>query len=448
MLKDVYGNAVSTSSRQALAKFDQALFEIRTYHGDPVATLDSALDSDPAFSLAWTTRAIVLGQITDRMFAEEIARSLRAAANGRMNDREREHLAGAAAWAEGRYHDATTIFGRIAQENARDVLALQNGHVGCFFTGRQFDLRDWPLQAMRAHRHGDEAWHAILGMAAFGHEECGDYACAEALGVEAIDAEIRDAWAAHAVAHVHEMRGDTREGQGWLEGTAEGWSKDCGFSYHNWWHLALLHLDAQDHRTVLKLYDECIRPKDEANIVLEMLDASAMLWRLHLEGVDTGDRFQRLARVWEQKAEDGVYAFNDFHAVMAFLGAGNDRHVERTLASMRRVAQGQGDNAAMTRDVGLPLAEALVAFSSGRYGETVEKIAAIRGIAQRFGGSHAQRDVLSLTALHAAIRGGMKSTAEAFASERLMMKPQSPWAARLSRQARNAAAGTIAAAAG
>ena len=70
----------------------------------------------------------------------------------------------------------------------------------------------------------------------------------------------------------------------------------------------------------------------------------------------------------------------------------------------------------------------------------------MRGLAQRFGGSHAQRDVLQLTVLHAAIRGGMQATAEAFAAERLAHKPQSPWAQRLSRQARSASAGARAAA--
>jgi hypothetical protein len=94
----------------------------------------------------------------------------------------------------------------------------------------------------------------------------------------------------------------------------------------------------------------------------------------------------------------------------------------------------------MTRKIGLPLAEAFVAFEAGRYGECVEKIAAARGIAQRFGGSHAQRDVLSLTALHAALRGGFASTAEAFAAERLAHKPQSPWAGRLSARARELSA--------
>jgi tetratricopeptide (TPR) repeat protein len=446
MTKDIYGNAISTASSKAAERFGEAMRQIRTYHGDPIATLDQTVEHDPQFGLAWTTRAIVLAQLTDRLYADEIQRSLRMAAQSRMNDRERNHFAGAVAWAEGRFHEGTAIFGRIAQENPRDVLALQNGHVGCFFTGRQFDLRDWPLQAIRAHRHGDEGWHAILGMSAFGLEECGDYVRAEAMGMEAIESEPNDAWAAHAVAHVHEMRGDVEEGKGWLEGTSEGWSTDCGFAYHNWWHLALLHLDMQDHRAVLKFYDEKVRPNDEANVILEMLDASALLWRLHLDGIDVGDRFQRLARAWERTINDGVYAFNDLHAIMAFLGAGRTKDAELSLETLRRSAHGAGDNARMAGEVGVPAAEAFIAFSAGRHAEAAEKLATVRGVAQRFGGSHAQRDVLSLTALQAAMKAGMKSTAEALASERTMMKPHSPWAARLSRQARNIGAGQPAAA--
>jgi hypothetical protein len=141
-------------------------------------------------------------------------------------------------------------------------------------------------------------------------------------------------------------------------------------------------------------------------------------------------------RLRQRAAEDTIYAFNDLHAIMAFLGAGYAVDAERTLKAMRAAAAGGGDNAYVTRKVGLPLAEAFIAFEAGRYGEAVEKIAATRAIAQRFGGSHAQRDVLTLTALHAALRGGFAATAEAFAAERVAHKPQSPWAGRLARQAR------------
>jgi hypothetical protein len=277
-------------------------------------------------------------------------------------------------------------------------------------------------------------------MAAFGLEECGDFARADIYGRQAVEADPRDGWAVHAVAHVNEMRGDLDVGIPWLADNAQYWAPDSGFAYHNWWHLALLHLDRGDVAQVLKLYDEKVRPNADAQVVLEWIDASALLWRLHLEGVDVGDRFEKLAACWRRASEDAFYAFNDLHAIMAFLGAGHGIDAERTLRAMRAAAADGGDNGYMTRKVGLPLAEAFMAFEAGRYDECVEKIAAVRGIAQRFGGSHAQRDILTLTALHAALRGGMAASAEAFAAERLAHKPQSPWAGRLSRQARELSA--------
>jgi Tfp pilus assembly protein PilF len=439
MLKDIYGNAVSTRSRDALERFDHALKQIRTYHGDPVTTLDQAIAHDPDFSLAWTVRAALFAQQTDRLYADEVHRSLQAAAKGPVNDREQRHFAATRAFAEGRFHEGTTLFGAIARDYPRDALALQNGHVGCFFTGRQQDLRDWPLQALRAHGREDEARHAILGMAAFGLEECGDFARAQEMGEEAVAIEPQDAWAAHAVAHVHEMRGDLDHGVPWLNQTSPGWASDCGFAYHNWWHLALLHLDRGDTAAVLRIYDEKVRPNPGVNIVMEMLDASALLWRLRLEGVDTGDRFRPLADAWERTAEDALYAFNDLHAVMAFIGAGRMRDAGRTLEAMRRAAHGADDNAQMTRDAGLPLVEAFMAFEEGRHAVAAETICSVRGVAQRFGGSHAQRDVLTLTALHAAVRGGMQQAAEALAAERLAHKPHSPWARRLAARAQTSA---------
>ena len=44
----------------------------------------------------------------------------------------------------------------------------------------------------------------------------------------------------------------------------------------------------------------------------------------------------------------------------------------------------------------------------------------------RFGGSHAQRDVIDLTLIEAALRAGQQSIATALASERLAMRPKSP----------------------
>jgi tetratricopeptide (TPR) repeat protein len=440
MLKDRYGNLASTKSQGAIAKFNEALDLIHLYRGDPIAALDAALAEDPDFGGAWALRAGILVQQTDAAYFEETAKSLRAGAAANLNDRERAHLEGARDWAQGRFHQGTARYARIAQNNPRDVAAVQFAHVGCFFLGMQSELRDWPLQALRAFKRGEDGYGVLKGMAAFGLEECGDYARADEYGREAVSIDPRDGWGVHAVAHVNEMRGDLEAGIPWLADNAQHWAPDSGFAYHNWWHLGLLYLDRGDTKKVLELYDAKVRPDPNAQIILEWIDASAMLWRLYLEGVDVGDRFEKLAAAQERAAEDAIYAFNDLHAIMAFVGAGRTADIERALKAMRRAAADSGDNAYMTRTVGLPLAEAFVAFGQGRYAECVDKIAAVRGVAQRFGGSHAQRDILSLTALHAALRGGLAATAEAFASERLMHKPHSPWAGRLARQARELSA--------
>lgn len=435
MLNDRYGNPASTNSSAALTHYNAALDLIRTYRGDPIALLDAALAEDPDFGGAWAARAGLLVQQTDKAYVNEAIRSVRAGRAATLNDRDRIHLEAAQDWIDGRFRQGTARLGLLAREQPRDLVALQYAHVGCFYLGMQHELRDWPLQAMRAYAPGDDGRSYVLGMAAFGLEECGDYARADQYGREAVEFDPRDGWSVHAVAHVNEMRGDLDAGIPWLADNAGHWAPESGFAYHNWWHLALLYLESGDVAHVLKLYDEKVRPDPDAQVVLEWIDASALLWRLKLEGVELGDRFVRLAACWKRAADDGIYAFNDLHAVMAFIGAGRTADVDGTLRAMRRAADKATDNGDMSRAVGLPLAKALIAFEAGRYSECVETIASVRGIAQRFGGSHAQRDILSLTALHAALRGGMADVAQSFAAERLHHKPHSPWAQRLGHRA-------------
>ena len=58
---------------------------------------------------------------------------------------------------------------------------------------------------------------------------------------------------------------------------------------HNWWHTALYNLDQGNVDRALAIYDTAVRPAP-SQLQLEMVDAVAFLWRLHLRGVDVGDR--------------------------------------------------------------------------------------------------------------------------------------------------------------
>jgi hypothetical protein len=167
--------------------------------------------------------------------------------------------------------------------------------------------------------------------------------------------------------------------------------------------------------------------KPGSNVVLEMIDASALLWRLHLRGVDLGDRWNGIADAWEPRIEEGYYAFNDAHAMMAFVGAGRGQSAQRLLDALQKRAGAGGTNGRMTWEVGLPLCRALHAFGQGDYGTAVELLQPLRIIASRFGGSHAQRDIIPLTLVEAALRGGRLPLARALLAERTSLKPQSPF---------------------
>jgi hypothetical protein len=77
-----------------------------------------------------------------------------------------------------------------------------------------------------------------------------------------------------------------------------------------------------------------------------------------------------------------------------------------------------GDNATFTREVGYAATQAIKAFGDGNYPEAVRLLRPVRNYAHRFGGSHAQRDVIDLTLIEAASRAGQHRLAAALLAER------------------------------
>ncbi len=95
-------------------------------------------------------------------------------------------------------------------------------------------------------------------------------------------------------------------------------------------------------------------------------------------------------------------------------------------ATERYVQHATDANVGMTRTIGLPFCRALQAFAAGDYGEAVDQLLPIRYRTHRLGGSHAQRDIIALTLLEAAIRAGRFALARALANERTALRPTSP----------------------
>ena len=174
---------------------------------------------------------------------------------------------------------------------------------------------------------------------------------------------------------------------------------------------------------------------DKAAITLQRLDAAALLWRVHLLGADVGSRWDDLAVGWDwSPASVGHSAFNDVHAMLVRIGQGRlSDAAQLTEAAQARAGERSDSNAQMTREVGLPLMRGLLAYAEGRCADAWRLIAPVRGIAHRFGGSHAQRDLITQTLLACAAEH--QSTGEALLAERAQTKAHTPltlhWKRRL-----------------
>jgi hypothetical protein len=219
-----------------------------------------------------------------------------------------------------------------------------------------------------------------------------------------------------------------------MRANPEAWSEGSFLQVHNWWHLALFHHDLGEVDEILALYDGPIYGA-ASTLALNMVDASSLLWRLHLGGFEIGDRWRKLADNWLPLAAAGNYAFNDVHAMMAFVGGGHEDAARTLLAAQEEAIRREDDNAGFTREVGRPLALAIHAFGRRDYARAAQLILPIRSIAARFGGSHAQRDVIALTLIEAAIRAGDHALALRLTRERERARHDSPLSGALRRRA-------------
>ena len=448
MLHDHREVPLSTTNPKALTHFEQALQRFHSYTGDPLEAIDAALAEDPGFVLGHVFRATLLLHTSEARFLPEARAGLAAAEalRNQANERERGLIQAARRYIDGDWAGACRVWDEVLVDHPRDVFALQSAHLTDFFLGDAVNLRDRVARVLPHWNDSLPSYPYVLGMYAFGLEETNLYPRAEEVGREGLELEPRDAWAVHAVAHVMEMQTRFDEGIDWLRSREQDWAPDNGFAFHNWWHLALFHLERGDEAGALRLYDECIYPSTaDDTMAMQMLDASALLWRLYLRGAAVGERWATLADHWQARSsvENGHYAFNDIHAVMAYLAAGREQAVADVLRAMTTVAAGDTSNAMMCREVGLPVARGLIAFHEGRHDEAVALLRDTRLIAHRFGGSHAQRDLLNLTLLEAALHGSRPRLAEHLVNERIAWKSTSPltwnFAARIRQRVGNGA---------
>jgi tetratricopeptide (TPR) repeat protein len=437
MVTDRYGNRLHECTAEAAEHLDRAVEGLLFFRPDFPDAVKAAGAACPASPLAQAFAAYlgVLGtEPGDAARARDRFAGFGAGVDRTsLPPRERMHMEAAEAWLGGDLLWASQILEDLVVECPRDPLALAVGHQLDFFTGDATRLRDRIGGALPAWDEDDPHRGPLLGMYAFGLEESGHYGRAQEAGLAAVEQNAHDIWAMHAVAHVHEMQGRFAEGIGFLDARLDHWASGSLLTVHSWWHYALYALEAGDTATALRIYDAVLHHENSTGFVMELLDAASLLWRLYLDGSDQNARWQALADAWAAREDPPFYAFNDVHAVMAFVGAGRLETADAFVADRTRWLRGWRDggsgptNRVMTGGIGLPVCQALVAFAREDHSAVVELLWPVRRRLHAFGGSHAQRDAIQRTLLEATLRARRDDLARLLLGERAGLSPHSPY---------------------
>ena len=378
-----------------------ALADFLAHRGDPLAAARAAARAAPESAQAHLVEATLLLCSRDARDFAPAGQAYARLAGLKLEPHERAHAGAIRAALDGDLAGASRAYDEILANAPHDLLALAAAQTFDYYLGNPGSQLARTTRALESWQRTMPNYHAVLAMHAYALQECGAYEEAEAAAYRALALQPWDVRAHHAVAHVMEMQGRFEEGIRWLGARSALWTSAGAASTHLWWHIALYHLELGRPEHALAIHDH----RMQGDSLSELIDASALLWRLQLAGVPLEKRFHVAAARWAPYAEDAYCAFNDLHAMMAFVGGQRPDDANRLLAALeRRAARPLGANHDMTRLVGLPASRALAAFGRGDYSSAARLLRALPPVAHRIGGSHAQRDVLHLTRAAAAAR--------------------------------------------
>jgi len=402
--RDHRGCTVSGAEPAALVEFERALAVYQGWRDGAEAPLARALGEAPGFVMAHVLQAYLLVCSRDprrvAMARPALARAAALPANGR----ERLHVAALAALLDDDDFDrARATLGELLRLEPRDALALQVAHSLDYVSGDMECMKERVAAVLPAWSPELPGYHAILAMHAFSLEESGRYDEAEASARAALALDPLDARAHHAMAHVFEMTDRPQAGESWLADHAAGWASDTVVATHCWWHRGLFQLALGRPDRALDIYHHHIRA-GHSEAVADLIDASALLWRIDLAGCEVGARWFDVADAWAPHIDDAFCSFNDLHAMLAFVGARDWQRVDRLVRALRTAHSRPTRHGKTTRLLGLTACRALAAFGHGDDMLAVTLLASLPPQSHRLGGSHAQRDVLHLTMARAVER--------------------------------------------
>jgi hypothetical protein len=211
-------------------------------------------------------------------------------------------------------------------------------------------------------------------------------------------------WAHHTLSHLFINKGFIDEGINILEHYSKLWSQfNHVIESHNLWHLALLYLENLDFEKIRGIYQRA-NWIHQAQLVGEEIDATALLWRLDMEGQDHATDWKALADSIEDHANFGGTPFISAQLIYALKKGNRDEALQKALVNIENFAHEQfKEDRFVWREVGLPLIHGSLAFADQDYGQALHYFDPIMEKVGCVGGSDAQIDLFYQTYLKSLI---------------------------------------------
>lgn len=412
MLTDRFGLTVSTADAAARDAYVEGADLLLTVYPGAAASFDRAIAADPRFALAHIGKARAF-QLAGNLAAmrESLATAL-ALVEG-VSAREQSHIdvfrllfsgQAVAALAAIRVHVGTW---------PRDALVLslaanQGGLIGMSgLAGREQGLIDF-LDPLAPH-YGEDWWfEAHHGMAL---SEIGQHDAARPKIERSLSQFQRNAYAAHAFAHLCYETGELNSGIAFMRDWLPLYDRGGGLFGHLNWHLGLFELHAGDLQAGLRLYNDAFCSDDHRGAVHQKLsDSSAFLWRSELAGHPRDHaRWAKLVEYAREKLPRPGFSLADWHVALAYAAVGDDAALESWIAGIEELISAGRYPSGSTIPV---VARAFAAFQRGDHAAAIDLIVPMLPERERMGGSRAQVDLVEATLLRAYLNAGREAEAQ------------------------------------
>lgn len=420
---DKWGVALTTHNLGAAQSFEQGVDALASLDGEPLARALEASEQDSDFVLARCLAAYVKLYGMTGASRREAAKFLNGLSlNDNRDFRTQQHFLAATKWMTGDLPGAIADLESVLLAYPKDLFAAKIVQDLYLFIGDSVNLRDCVNRIFMSWSGEMPGYSHLLGMRSFGLEENYSFDEADALGREALVEHPRNVYARHSVAHVYEMTGERVLGIEHLTTSVPDWQESFS-NIHMWWHLALMYIDEGRFDDANDVYDRFMcgtRP----TTMHDVGDRASYLWRLHLLGQDVTLRASDISRDAQQYIGDSTYGFNEAHLVMSELLNGKPANARKIIEFMKE-RESDSFESRVLGEVAIPFCEGLLHFANGEYAVAASIIASMRHSAYRLGGSHAQCDIVFLSAIAAAAAADDLALTRSLRAERLLTRPNS-----------------------